>query len=151
MVAGARRPQARNVRSRVAALRRARGEGPVLGPVIEREHEDSDGENEAGSGGYVEELVDEMVGREEAKVGGKVGTKKLKRIQEKAERKAMREVLLYSVHLIVSGVECAWCDIQQEEAMREDRKHREALRNEERKRELEEEKLRLRKEVGSIA
>ena len=82
---GARRPQARNVRARVAALQRARGEGPR-----EWEEEGSEGEDEMDE--YVEELVEEMVGREERKGTAKIGTKKLRRIQEKAERKAMREV-----------------------------------------------------------
>lgn len=83
MVAGGvRRHQSRNVRARLAAVRRARGEGPD--PILEEE----EGEDT----GRVEELTEELVEREEVKVGGKVGTKKLRRIQEKAERKAMREV-----------------------------------------------------------
>lgn len=97
MVAGgARRPQSRNLRARVAALRRARGEDE---PVIGTNQDVSDEED---GGRYVEELVDEMLEKEERKVGGgKVGTKKLKRIQEKAERKAQREVLTSGCGLIV--------------------------------------------------
>lgn len=93
---GARRPQSRNLRARVAALRRARGEDE---PVIGTNQDVSDEED---GGRYVEELVDEMLEKEERKVGGgKVGTKKLKRIQEKAERKAQREVLTSGCGLIV--------------------------------------------------
>ena len=69
----------------MAALRRARGEEEPVGAA------NGDGSEEEDGGRYVEELVDEMVEKEERKAG-KVGTKKLKRIQEKAERKAMREV-----------------------------------------------------------
>ena len=68
--------------------------------------EEADGVEEVDGGGegrHVEEMVDEMLEKEEVKVGGKVGTKKLKRIQEKAERKAAREVgiimLLSSIHM----------------------------------------------------
>ena len=85
MVAGGvRRHQSRNVRARLAAVRRARGEGHTEEAVEEVDWEDEGGQGVA--------AVEEMVEREEAKVGGKVGTKKLRRIQEKAERKAMREV-----------------------------------------------------------
>jgi hypothetical protein len=85
---GARRPQSRNVRARVAALRRARGEDEPVAVGGAQVGQDDSGEEEER---YVDELVDEMVEKEERKAG-KVGTKKLKRIQEKAERKAMREV-----------------------------------------------------------
>ena len=75
------------MRARVAALRRARGEG---------QQDTSPGANEDevdGPRGHVEELVEDMLDKEEKKVGGgKIGTKKLKRIQEKAEKKAAREV-----------------------------------------------------------
>ena len=63
--------QSRNLRARVAALRRARGADPV-------EEEGEEEEMTTGPG-------------EEMKVG-KIGTKKLKRIQEKAEKKVLREV-----------------------------------------------------------
>lgn len=63
--------QSRNLRARVAALRRARGAGPV-----EEEEE--------------EEVA--ATGEKEDKKLGKIGTKKLKRIQEKAEKKVVREV-----------------------------------------------------------
>lgn len=82
----ARHAQPRNVRARVAALRRARGEGPRETGL------DDSGEEEV-DGGHVEELMGEMLDKEERKVGGgKIGTKKLKRIQEKAEKKVAREV-----------------------------------------------------------
>lgn len=90
MTGGVRRPQSRSVRARVAALQRARGEDTeVMG--LSQDVSDMEEEEEEGERDYEEELVEEMVEREERKVG-KVGTKKLKRIQEKAERKVAREV-----------------------------------------------------------
>lgn len=87
---GARRSQSRNVRARLAALQRARREGPMEEDTggMEEEEEDDD----------VEEMVESMIEREERKVG-KVGTKKLRRIQEKAERKAMHEASLKSMYV----------------------------------------------------
>lgn len=85
---GARRPQSRNMRARVAALRRARGEEEqVMGGANWEGSEDEEEHR------YEEEqrYVEEMLAKEERKAG-KIGTKKLKRIQEKAERKSMREV-----------------------------------------------------------
>ena len=82
VVGGARHPPRRNLRARLAALQRARGQG--------------DGEDLAGNGSSNDDNnpdygVEEREGEKE-EAWKKVGTKKLKRIQEKAERKAAREV-----------------------------------------------------------
>ena len=75
------RPQARrNIRMRLAALHRARGQ-------LYRVDEDEEGSSSSGEepdGGVEEEM--------EKKLSGKIGTKKMKRIQEKAERRERREV-----------------------------------------------------------
>eukprot|EP00731_Ephydatia_muelleri_P020281 Em0013g8a len=99
----------RNLGSRIAlAQRRTRGAA--------REDEEDDDNDEV-------EARDEDGGEEEDDVSqliGKVGAKKQRKLQEKAEKKAMRE---------------------QEEATREDRKKREALKEEERQREEEQKKI----------
>lgn len=97
----------RNLGSRIAlAQRRTREAAP------EDEDDGGDGD-ERGEGGEEEENdISQLV--------GKVGTKKLRKLQEKADKKAMRE---------------------QEEAMREDKKKREALKEEERQQEEERKKL----------
>lgn len=74
-----------------------------------------DSEEEEEGGRYVEELLEEMVEKEGEKKLGKIGTKKLKRIQEKAERKAMREVRgqvgwlpgsesVQAIHILISAI-----------------------------------------------
>ncbi|XP_064382966.1 DDRGK domain-containing protein 1-like [Halichondria panicea] len=106
VITGGVRRRSRNIRSRLAAVQRARGQ---VEPIPEEDGEEDDGDGGDGIGEGIEE---------ENIPSGKIGTKKLKRIQEKAERKAMRE---------------------QEEAAREDKKKREALREKERQQEHEEE------------
>ncbi len=76
--------RSRNIRSRVAAVQRARGQ---VEPTLE---EDGDHDNDE-----EEEPGDEKIPT------GKIGTKKLRRIQEKAEKKAVREVIIYSMLLCV--------------------------------------------------
>ena len=74
----------RNLRARLAALQRARArvqEGLVLDEV----------ERGSSSNDEPDYSMEEGEGEKEGE-GKKIGTKKLKRIQEKAERKAMREV-----------------------------------------------------------
>lgn len=91
VVGGARQPQQRrNLRARLAALQRARGQ---LHRVDEVEGgSSSSGDDELDSG--VEE------GEGEKEFEGKIGTKKLRRIREKAERKAMREVIFGSSGMV---------------------------------------------------
>lgn len=82
MAGGMRRP--RNLRSRLAAAQRERArQTPTIqeAPGEERE-EDED----------VEDSVEEADEGMAVFSGKKVGTKKLRRLQEKAEKKAMREV-----------------------------------------------------------
>ena len=80
--AGAGRRQGRrNIRMRLAALQRARGELYRVEEDEEASSSEDDDEPDTG----VEEGLDK-------KISGKMGTKKLKRIQEKAERRQMREV-----------------------------------------------------------
>ena len=75
--------RARNIRARVAAVQRARGQ-------IENIPEESQEEDEEeGSDMFERAEKDE---EEQKLYTGKIGTKKLKKIQEKAERKAAREV-----------------------------------------------------------
>lgn len=84
MVAGGVR-RARNIRARVAAVQRARGQTENS---PEENQEDDEEENN---------LLEGVGNDEDSKIyGGKIGTKKLKRIQEKAERKAAREVCFLS-------------------------------------------------------
>jgi hypothetical protein len=98
----------RTMRAQVEYARRMRGE------VIDEEDED-DEEEYGNDAGFEDE--DEM--DEERLSSGKMGTKKLRKLQAKAEKKAMRE---------------------QEEALREDKKRRDALREEERKKADEQQK-----------
>ena len=88
MAGGMRRT--RNVRSRVAAAQRAR-QAPVVQeePANDLDTDDDD----IGVGGFDEE-EDETL---KAFNNKKIGTKKLRRLQEKAEKKAQREVCLICV------------------------------------------------------
>ncbi len=81
VVTGGVRRRSRNIRSRLAAVQRARGQ---VEPIPEEDGDEGagDGGGDGGDDGIEEENIP----------SGKIGTKKLKRIQEKAERKAMREV-----------------------------------------------------------
>ncbi|CAI7999690.1 DDRGK domain-containing protein 1 [Geodia barretti] len=97
----------RTLRARAAALRRARAN--IAGEEVAEEDEDL--------------AVPE---EEEASPFRKIGTKKLRKMKDKAEKKVMRE---------------------QEEAIREDRKKREALREEEIKSAEAEEGARKKQEV----
>lgn len=106
-----------------------------------------------GGGNYIDFSagLEEREGEDSASPFQKMGTKRLRRIKEKAEKKALREV-----HCV-----CVWCCdiicccnalvldsfVQQEEALREDRKRREALKEEERKQEEERERERKKLEV----
>ena len=72
--------RSRNIRSRLAAVQRARGQ---VETIPEEEAEGEEGEGVEGVG---------VEAGEEKMPTGKIGTKKLRRIQEKAERKAQREV-----------------------------------------------------------
>ena len=83
----------------------------------------------------------------------KIGTKKQRKMKEKAEKKVMREVRDFDpcVTYCLQGVAALLKytpSRQQEEVMREDRKKREALREEERKRAEAEEKEQRKQEVG---
>ena len=86
MAGGMRRT--RNIRSRIAAVQRERArqaatiQQEVAAEADEREDDEADAEN-------FDEEEDEGL---KAFSGKKVGTKKLRRLQEKAEKKAMREV-----------------------------------------------------------
>ena len=86
MAGGMRRT--RNVRSRVAAAQRAR-QAPAVWEESTTNDLDTDDEDTA-VGGFVEE-EDETLKAFSSK---KIGTKKLRRLQEKAEKKAQREVYL---------------------------------------------------------
>ena len=81
MIAGGVR-RARNVRARLAAVQRARGQ---IENIPEESQEDEE-EEEEGSNLF------EKAEEEQKLHTGKIGTKKLKKIQEKAERKVAREV-----------------------------------------------------------
>ncbi len=81
VITGGVRRRSRNIRSRLAAVQRARGQ---VEPIPE---EDGEEVNDGDGGDSIGEGIEE-----ENIPSGKIGTKKLKRIQEKAERKAMREV-----------------------------------------------------------
>ena len=85
MAGGMRRT--RNVRSRIAAVQRERARQATI-ILEEAEGEDEREDDVADAGNSVEE-EDEAL---KAFSGKKVGTKKLRRLQEKAEKKAMREV-----------------------------------------------------------
>lgn len=113
--------RSRNVRSRLVAMQRARQAAAI--PEEEGEEEDRESEEEEEE----EDEMDEFL--KDHKLPGKVGTKKLRKLQEKAEKKARRE---------------------QEEAMREDRKKREALQEEERKRDEKMEKIRKQAEEEEL-
>ena len=84
MAGGMRRT--RNVRARVAAAQRAR-QAPVVQEAPAINDLDTDDED-TGIGGFAEE-EDETL---KAFSNKKIGTKKLRRLQEKAEKKAQREV-----------------------------------------------------------
>ena len=79
VIGGSRR--SRNVRARIAAVQRARARATQE----DGEEDDDEGEGE----GDMEEGLEEL---DQPKFTGKIGTKKLRKIQEKAEKKAMREV-----------------------------------------------------------
>lgn len=86
MTGGVRRP--RNIRSRIAAAQRARQAPTQQETAVEEEG----GELESNSSEEEDEGLKAFSGK-------KVGTKKLRRLQEKAEKKAMREVGYLSVLL----------------------------------------------------
>lgn len=90
---GARPQGRRNLHRRLAALQRARGQLYRVEDDEDEEASSSDDDDEPDSG--VEEGT-------ERKTVGKIGTKKLRRIQEKAERKQRREVR--ETHFIVSSL-----------------------------------------------
>ncbi len=85
MAGGMRRT--RNVRSRVAAAQRAR-QAPAVQEEPAVNDLDTDDED-TGTVGFADEEEDETL---KAFSNKKIGTKKLRRIQEKAEKKAQREV-----------------------------------------------------------
>ena len=139
MAGGMRRT--RNVRSRVAAAQRAR-----QAPAVQEESvvNDLDSDDEyTGTTGFAEE-EDETL---KAFSNKKIGTKKLRKLQEKAEKKAQREVCACMLDGVDMMRDLRCLMIQQEEAMREDKKRREAKKEEERQQELEEERIREIKEV----
>ena len=80
MVAGGVR-RARNVRARLAAVQRARGQIENIPEERQEDEEEEEGSN-----------LFEKAEEEQKLHTGKIGTKKLKKIQEKAERKVAREV-----------------------------------------------------------
>ena len=86
MTGGVRRT--RNIRSRIAAAQRARQAPTQQETAVEEEG----GEVESNSSEEEDEGLKAFSGK-------KVGTKKLRRLQEKAEKKAMREVGYLSVLL----------------------------------------------------
>lgn len=87
MAGGMRRT--RNVRSRIAAVQRERARQAA---TIQREAAEEDEREDDDEVADVGNFVDEEDEGLKAFSGKKVGTKKLRRLQEKAEKKAMREV-----------------------------------------------------------
>lgn len=81
MAGGMRR--SRNLRSRLAAVQRTRQV-----PTIQEEADEHNKDNDADTGDYAEEEDEGL----KAFSNKKVGTKRLRKLQEKAEKKAMREV-----------------------------------------------------------
>ena len=90
MAGGMRRT--RNVRSRFAAAQRAR-QAPAVQEEPAVNDLDTDDED-TGIGGFAEE--DETL---KAFSNKKIGTKKLRRLQEKAEKKVQREVCMCQWHM----------------------------------------------------
>lgn len=92
MAGGMRRT--RNVRSRVAAAQRARQAPAVLEEPAVNDLDTDD--EDTGTTGFAEE-EDETLKAFSSK---KIGTKKLRKLQEKAEKKAQREVCARMMVLI---------------------------------------------------
>lgn len=97
---------------------------------------------------YSEE-EDEEFGIDEvtALTTGKIGAKKLRRIQAKAEKKALREVGMSNMSVNLLFI---MAQLQQEESLREDRKRREAEREETRKAQEEKRKKQEELEVSGL-
>lgn len=95
----------RNVRSRFAAAQRAR-QAPAVQEEPAVNDLDTDDED-TGIGGFAEE-EDETL---KAFSNKKIGTKKLRRLQEKAEKKAQREVCVMIVFdmMRVFMILILWC------------------------------------------
>lgn len=85
MAGGMRRT--RNIRSRIAAVQRERARQAET--IQQEAAEEDEREDDVADAGSFDEEEDEGL---KAFSGKKVGTKKLRRLQEKAEKKAMREV-----------------------------------------------------------
>ncbi|XP_011409928.1 PREDICTED: DDRGK domain-containing protein 1-like [Amphimedon queenslandica] len=105
---------------------RVENEPVIIGRGRRARRQQQEGEERGGEGEGEREEAGENEEGGDFELGKKIGTKKRRKLQEKAEKKALRE---------------------QEQALREDEKKREARRVEEmKKREEEEEAMRLKKE-----